>query len=925
MSSLLYRLGRFCYRSRKLVLSVWGVVLLLAVLLGMSLGKGTDDTITIPGVESQMALDTLGRVFPEVSGTSAQIVVTYPEGEAVDTVPTRAAIADAVEHLGEIDQVITVVSPFDQSVSGAISDDGTTAIVVVQFDVAQADLLQTTKDAVDEEARDLQTEVGGDATVYAGGDAFANRVPQPSATEAVGIVVALLLLFAFFRSIGAAVVPIGSAVLGVAITEMIIETSTSAIAVLSTAPMLSTMIGLAVGIDYALFVLSRHRDQLREGLDPQESAARAIATAGSAVVFAGATVVIALLGLFVAGIPFLTIMGVAAALGVAIAVVIALTVLPAILGFFGERMRPRQRRKARHLRHAAPDDTLVDADRNPDRSLAGRWVALVTKIPLLTIVIVLVIVGVLAAPATSLRLALPGNGSEPVGNAARDTYDLLEDKFGPGFNGPLIVTVNILSSHTPVEDMDGLREDLLKIEGVASVPLSTPNPSGDTGIAQVIPTAGPDSEETAELVQRLRDAGDELEAKYGFRDFAVTGITAVTVDVSAKLGQAMLPFGLLVVGLSLVLLVMVFRSIAVPIKAALGYVLSVMSAFGVTTQIFVNGWGAEALGVAEVGYVVSFLPIILMGVLFGLAMDYEVFLVSRTAEVYAHTGDPERAIREGFIKASPVVTTAALIMLGVFAAFVPAENAIIKPIAVALAVGVFVDAFLVRMTLVPAVLQLFGKWAWWMPTAWQTRLPKFDVEGEGLTRQLRLADWPEPGSDEAISAHGLAVEDVDGTQVVAPLDLHCRPGEFHLLVGREGSGKTAALYALSGHIPGVQGDLKVTGLVLPDRVHEVRQRCTLLPAATTPDPVTPLKEAVHYRRPVVLIDDIDSIIGEARITLVRELLGAVLERGGCVVASATGPEFVQHVIPTDTAVVIHSLASPRTVPEIDPDADEVLS
>lgn len=882
---------------------MWAAILVAATCLGLTLSRGTDDTFNIPGVESQTALDTLKRVFPEASGTSAQVVVTMPDGERVDTGRTRSAVAASVERLGRIDQVSMAVSPFDTSIRGAVSSDGTTAIVAVQFSAAQADLHPSTKEAVAAEARGLQQSIGGDAKVLAGGDAFSNRVPQPSPTEALGVVVALIILFVFFRAFGAALVPIGTAVLGVGITEMIIQAGTSVMAVMAVAPMLATMIGLAVGIDYALFILSRHRDQLREGLGAEESAARATATAGSAVVFAGMTVMIALLGLFVAGMPFLTIMGIAAALGVGIAVLVALTAIPVILGLFGERMRPRacRPRRAAHTKR-------------PRVPLAARWVALVTRVPTLTVAIVLVVVAAMAAPAASLRLALPGNSSEPVGNAARDVSDVIEAKFGAGYNGPLIVTVNILSSHTPVEDMDGLREDLLKIEGVASVPLSTPNQKGDTGIAQVIPEGGPDSQQTAELVQRLRNSAGGLEAKYGFRDFSVTGITAVAVDVSSKLGGALLPFGLLVVGLSLVLLVMVFRSVAVPIKATLGYVLSVLAAFGATSLVFVDGWGAKMLGVAEVGYVVSFLPIILMGVLFGLAMDYEVFLVSRTAEVYSHTGDPEGAIRQGFVKASPVVTTAALIMLGVFVSFIHEQDAIIKPIAFALTVGVFVDAFLVRMTLVPAVLQLFGKWAWWLPASWQTRIPRFDVEGEGLTRQLRLAEWPAPDSDEVVSAAGLAVSDVDGTPVLAPLDLHCRPGEFHLLVGPEGSGKTAALFALSGRVPSVQGDLKVAGLVLPDRAQDVRRQCTLVLASTTPDPATPLKEALHFRRRLVLVDDLDSIVGERRIDQVRELLTEALRRGSAIVTTASRPDLVTHLIPDGIHLIVHPLSSPLHEP-----------
>lgn len=903
MSSALYRLGRLCFRRRKSVLGVWGLILVVAVSLGLGLGRGTDDTFTIPGAESQTALDTLGRVFPEVSGTSAQVVVSFPDGQSVESDHAKQAIARAVSGLEKTDNVIQVMSPFDSQISGAVSKDHTTAVIQVQFDVAQADLSDAVKESVTRQGERLQDSLGDDVTVLAGGDAFSNRVPQLSPTEGIGLVIAIVVLLIFFRSLGASFIPICTAVLGVAITYMTIQAGTGLMSIMAVAPMLSTMIGLAVGIDYALFIVSRHRDQLRDGLEAEESAARATATAGSAVVFAGLTVIIALLGLVVARMPFLTIMGVAAALGVALSVTIALTVIPAILGFAGDRLKPRTRTAHR------------ETGRRHRRGLAERWVGIVTRVPALTIVVVLIIVGVLAAPATNLRLALPGNGSEPVGNAARDTYDLLADKYGPGYNGPLIVTVNLLSSHTPVEDMDGLRKDLLAVDGVDSVALSTPNPSGDTGVAQVIPAGGPDSQETADLVQRLRDKGPALKAKYGFRDYAVTGITAITADVSSQLGAALVPFGLLVVGLSLVLLVMVFRSIIVPIKATLGYVLSVLAALGATTWVFVDGHAANLLGVAQTGYVVSFLPIILMGVLFGLAMDYEVFLVSRTAEVHARTGDPDLAIREGYVKAAPVVTVAALIMLGVFVSFIHQDNAIIKPIAFGLTVGVLVDAFLVRLTLVPAVLKLCGEWAWKMPASWQRRLPRFDVEGEGLTRQLRLADWPAPGSAEVVSADGLGLHDLDGMEILAPLDLHVGPGEFHLLIGPEGSGKSAALYAVAGRVTQFDGDLKTVGKVLPDLAHNVREQCCLV-TADSPDPAAQLADSMHRASSLVCVDDLDRISGQRTIDELSDLLARTLSSGGAVIATAASPALARHLIPDGISPVVHELAEPEILAQM---------
>jgi RND superfamily putative drug exporter len=893
-------LGRWSFRRRKLVGALWVALLAVATTLGLAFGKGTDDTFTIPGTESQSALDELGRLFPELSGTFAQFVLTVPDGQTVDTPDIRRAVSESVDRQKDLDQVVAVASPFDSSVSGGISADHTAAIIVDQLSVPLTGVHANTKSALQREAAALQHALDPTVDVAVGGDAFADRVPRPSPTEAIGIVIAMILLYLFFRYLGAAFLPICTAVLGVAITEMLITTATSTVTIMATAPMLATMIGLAVGIDYALFIISRHRDQLASGIEPEESAARAVATAGSAVVFAGVTVIIALLGLFVAGLPFLTIMGLCAAMGVAFAVAIAVTVTPAAFGFLGPRLRPKA-----STRRKKP---------NPNRrSLPSRWVILITRRPVITITAVLLVVGALAWPVTSMRLALPGNESEPVGNLARDTYDLVSGEFGAGYNGPLIVTVNLLSSRTPVQDIEALKHDLARLDGVASAPLATPNPRGEIGVVQVIPSSGPDSPATTELVQRLREAGPGLASKYGFRDFAVTGITAVQVDTSAKLGAAMMPFGIFVVGLSLLLLVMVFRSITVPIKATLGYVLSVLAAFGATTAVFVDGWGATLLGVAHTGPLVSFLPIIVMGVLFGLAMDYEVFLVSRTAEEYHRTHDPDQSIRHGFEHAAPVVTTAALIMLGVFVTFIPAPNATIKSIAFALTVGVFVDAFLVRMTLVPAVMKLLGHAAWWLPAAWQRRLPRFDVEGEGVQRQLRLADWP-TDPREVVSASGLHLIDTRGEQLLAPLDLHAAAGEIHLLVGPEGSGKSAALAALAGRINDIHGDAKVGGNVLPDLARAVRRHTTLIRVAETAHPEDVLHEAAQRRRAVLLIDDIDLIVGANRTHAVGTALSNLLSNGAVLVAAASSPEAIApNVLPAHPHPVIHRLDVPTAV------------
>jgi RND superfamily putative drug exporter len=484
------------------------------------------------------------------------------------------------------------------------------------------------------------------------------------------------------------------------------------------------MLGLAVGIDYSLLIVSRHRSQLRQGADPQESTARALATAGSSVIFAGLTVVIALLGLAVARIPFLTIMGVGAACAVLVAVVVAVTVTPALLGLAGGRLRPKERAKKRSARSGKAVK---------DRRASDVWADLNTRHPAVTIANILVILGVLAVPALSLRLALPDGSSEPVGSMASETYDVLAEEFGPGANGPLIVTGTITGSTDPLGLMEDLRMEFEAMEGVAAVPVATPNATADTGLLQIIPTSAPDAEQTEQLVTDIRARHDEWKERYGV-DLSVTGATAVGIDISGRLAGALVPFGAVVVGLSFVLLTIAFRSLWVPLVAAAGFVLSVGASFGVVTAVFQWGWGSGVLNISKVGPIISFMPILLIGVLFGLAMDYVVFLVSRMREELVHGTPSRRAVRRGFTASAGVVTAAALIMFAVFTGFVPQGGMPIKTIGFGLAVGVFIDAFLVRMTLLPAVLHLLGDRAWRIPRWLDRVLPNLDIEGEKLAR-----------------------------------------------------------------------------------------------------------------------------------------------------------------------------------------------
>ncbi|MFB6726009.1 MMPL family transporter [Kribbella sp. NPDC056345] len=886
MSSFLYRLGRSAARLRVLVVAVWVLVLAAAGGAAVVFNHGTDDAFSIPGSESQDALDHLGRVFPEVSGTSAQLVLVVPDGQQVSTASTRTAVASAVERIEKVDQVTTVVNPFGSGVSGAVSGDGRAALIAVPLKVDLAQVEPSTKEHLTGIANDLATTVGDGAHVYTGGDAFSNKVPKLSPTEGIGLGIALIVLLLMFRSMIAAVMPLATAVLGVGISVGLIYLATVVTPISSTAPMLAVMLGLAVGIDYALFLLSRHRDQLAEGLDVEESVARATATAGSAVIFAGLTVVIALLGLTVAGIPFLTTMGIAAAVAVAFAVAIAVTLIPALMAMAGKRLRPRAPRppKAQKARRRL---------RLPKPQIAKAWVRTATKAPLLTVVITIVGLAVCAIPAADLRLALPDNGSEEEGSTARVTYEVVSEHFGPGYNGPLIVTADIIQSTDPVGLVNKIAAEIRTMPGVAAVPLATPNPKGDTGIIQVVPTTAADSAQTEDLVKRLRGQEQHFLDTYGTRT-AVTGITAVGIDVSAKLGQALVPFGILVVGLSLILLAMVFRSTWVPLKATFGYLLSVGAAFGATSFVFQQGHLAETLHVAHTGSVISFLPIILMGVLFGLAMDYEVFLVSRIREHYVHHGDPHQAIESGFVSASRVVVAAALIMFAVFAAFVPEGSATIKPIAFSLAIGVFVDAFVVRMTLVPAVLALLGKRAWGLPPKLDRMLPVFDAEGDSLVHELRLADWG--GPDEVISAHELSLDDDRGHPIYRGVELHVPRGTTLVLHGYGSVGKTALLFTLAGRVTKHKGDLKVLGRVLPQHSHALRRAVHVIRCREVTDPGAAAAAALADGVELVLLDDVDVVLR----TDARDALRDVLARDASFVVSCQDPERIRDLLPATT-------------------------
>jgi putative drug exporter of the RND superfamily len=873
MSSSLYRLGRLMARRAKLVLVVWLVAFVGASLLAAGAGGELQDDLTIPGTESQAGIDVLERQFPEAAGTSGQVLFVAPDDVRDHQREIRAVLA----RVEAVDHVVLASDPFGkQERDLALSGDGRHALSQVQLDIPLEELDERTLEALTEAAGSVPD--GSELQVDLGGSIFTETTVHLSITEVLGVVVALVVLAVTFGSLLAAGMPILTAVVGVGVAMAGILTAAAVTGISSSTPTLALMIGLAVGIDYALFIVSRHRGQLVSGMDVEESIARSSATAGSAVIFAGATVVIALSGLVVARIPFLAVMGFAAAAAVAVAVLVALSVVPALLAVAGERLRPRPGSRA--AKHA-----VVEAGET--HTLGARWVGLVTRVPALTVALVVVGLAVVALPAKDLALALPDNGTAPPGSTERVTYDKVTQAYGAGHNAPLLVTVDIIRSRDPLGVMDGLADDIERIEGVEAVALSTPNRKADLGIVQIIPETAQSDPATAELVREIRSRADELEQKYDVEDLLVTGHTAVAIDVSDRLGGALLPFGVVVVGLSLLLLTVVFRSIAVPVKATLGYLLSVAASFGAVAAVFEWGWLADELNVSRVGPVISFMPIILMGVLFGLAMDYEVFLVSRMREEYVHFGDAKRAIHKGFTSSARVVTAAAVIMISVFAAFVPNSDAAVKPIAFGLAVGVFVDAFLVRMTLVPAVLALLGDRAWRLPGRLDRRLPVLDVEGAGLEHHLDHEAWTRTHGTAAVRAEDARLVDEHGSPVFAHVDTVVRPGELLVVRTDDRIARRALLAALAGRLDVTGGRLVVLDRVLPDESAAVRTRVHLFERFPRVERLSRVGRRRSEEPQLVVVDDVDVFTSDDELVRRWELLATLTARGVTVVAGTS--------------------------------------
>ncbi|MGX5213947.1 MMPL family transporter [Streptomyces violaceus] len=727
MATFLYRVGRLAFRRRWYVALVWAAVLAAVGLGALKAPGAVDEEFSMPGIESQKAFDLMEQRFPGATadGATARVVFIAPGGEKVTAAENKEAIEKAVTGLGDGTQVASAVDPFQAK---TISKDGSTAFATVTYKVKSTDLTDGSRTHLEhtlEGARDAGL------TVEAGGTALAAEGGPGGTAEVIGVTIAAVVLLVTFGSLAAAGLPLLTAVIGVGVSMATILALSSALGLSTTTGTLAMMLGLAVGIDYALFVVSRYREERAKGRTPQEAVGMAVGTAGSAVVFAGLTVVIALAGLAVVGIPMLTKMGLAAAGAVVVAVLIALTLVPAFLGFWPNAVLPRRARKNGRI------------EESTETNGGARWARFVLRRPIPVLLLGVVGLGALALPAAGLQLGMPGDEAKPTSTTERRAYDALAEGFGPGFNGPLTIVVDGEGAADPKGAADSIAKEIGATKGVVSVSPARFNDAGDTAVFSVVPSTAPTDEKTKNLVTAIRDERPGIESGTG-ASYEVTGSTAMNIDIAEKVQAALVPYLTVVVGLAIVLLLVVFRSLLVPLKAALGFLLSVLASLGAVVVVFQQGHGAELLGVEQTGPIMSLMPIFLVGIVFGLAMDYEVFLVSRMREAHVHGESPAQAVTSGFRHSARVVVAAALIMIAVFAGFVGESDSMIKMIGFGLASAVLFDAFVVRMAIVPAVLALLGGKAWWLPKWLDRALPRVDVEGEALSRR--------PGTDPAPNA-----------------------------------------------------------------------------------------------------------------------------------------------------------------------------
>ncbi|CAM5577704.1 MMPL family transporter OS=Streptomyces rochei OX=1928 GN=G3I25_21480 PE=4 SV=1 [Streptomyces rochei] len=708
-------LARWCVRRRLVTVLLWLLAFGgVAAAAGVA-GSAYSNDYGVPGTDSDRASRLLASGFPGLDGDSDTIVWHTPT-DTVRATGVEQAMTRTLDRIADLPGVAAVTNPYDDADAPRISEDGRTAYATVTFEDASQDIDPAQARAVVDTARAAGTD--GFQVELGGGAVALTETPEGHLAEAVGVAVAAVVLFLAFGSLAASLLPIATALVSVGTAYAGITLLGHAMTVADFAPMLGTLIGLGVGIDYALFIVTRHRRGLKRGLTVAEAAENAVATTGRAVVFAGATVCIALLGMLILRLSFLNGVAIAASLTVVLTVAASVTLLPALLSYIGPRALSRRER--RRLAEHGPEPELPTG-------FAARWSAFVERHPKLLGALALVVITVLALPTLGLRLGTSDQGNDPRGSTTRQAYDLLAEGFGPGVNGPLTLVTEVGGAEDRLA-LDNLDASLRTTEGVASVTPVSYNSAGDTAYLTVVPESSPQSPQTSELVERLRaevlpraETGTALDVHVG-------GVTAGYDDFADVIVGKLPLFVGVVVGLGCLLLLLAFRSIGIPVKAAAMNVAAVAASFGIVVAIFQWGWGSELLGLGSAGPIEPFLPVIMVSVLFGLSMDYQVFLVSRMYEEWLETGDNRRAVRVGLAETSRVINSAAVIMISVFLAFVLSGDRVIAMFGIALAAAVALDAFVLRTLLVPALMHLLGGANWWLPRRLDKLLPRISIE-----------------------------------------------------------------------------------------------------------------------------------------------------------------------------------------------------
>ncbi len=778
MAGQLQKLGELMFRLKWWVVTAWVVILAILAVVATQVGFNTTSEISIPGTQAQQALTRFNELFPDTGAQSAKVVIAVPSDKSVNDY--KEDITKLADNIATVDGVTNAITPFVNT--SAVSEDGTIGFITVQMkgEGDSGRLSDETIKGVQEYINEARTD---DLTIEAGGDLVKQEVGEILGVgEIAGLVIALVVLLVTLGSLIAAGMPLITALVAVGVSMLGLFSLSQAIDLSNTAPVLAVMLGLAVGIDYSLFIINRYRTYVVDGYDVKTAAGRAIATAGNAVIFAAATVVIALAALSVVQIPFMTVMGLAAAATVAIAAIVAITLIPALLGIFKLHLFSRKAQKAIKAQRAKGIVHHEDVSRKTVWYHLGEKI---TKYRKSVLVGALAIVVLLAWPLSHLQLGLPTDETAAPGTSQREAYELLAKGFGDGYNGPLLLVVEGVPA-TSTADKEAVRATIVTeyqkqlavkaqsmgvtveqlqmgmtpqqqaeaqvvlekqveqyaqyhqlqliadritdVDGVAQAQAALVTDNGTKGVIQVTPTTGPSDEETKDLVAYFRDEDNQASlTKNDAVGFGVTGTTAIQIDINKKLADAMPVYLGVVVGLSFIILMIAFRSILIPIKATLGFLLSVAAMFGALVAVFQWGW----LGITDApAPIVSFIPIIAIGILFGLAMDYEFFLVSGMQEAYHYTKKAKRAVVDGFAIGSRVVVAAGLIMVAVFAGFIGNHDATIQSMGFALAIGILVDAFVVRLVIVPIVMSYLGKAAWWLPKWLDKILPKISIEGK---------------------------------------------------------------------------------------------------------------------------------------------------------------------------------------------------